>query len=64
MTLDQIKAELASMPVKQQDHLAAYLVHLRHMRDPMVRRDIAQKIDDRDPSHWLSPDQLKESWKD
>jgi hypothetical protein len=62
MTLEQIKAELASMPEKQQDHLAAYLVHLRHMRDPMVRHDLAQKIDDRDPSHWLSPDQLKESW--
>jgi len=64
MTLDQIKEELASMPEEQQDHLVAYVVHLRHLRDPQARREITRRIDDREPSHWISVDQLKEHWKD
>ncbi len=35
MTLEKIKEELATMPEEQQEHLAAYLVHLRHLRDPL-----------------------------
>jgi hypothetical protein len=64
MTLDQIKEELAGMPENQQDHLVAYLVHLRHLREPLARQELARKIDDHDPSHWVSFDQLREDWKD
>ena len=64
MTLDQIKEELASMPEEQQEHLVACLVHLRHIRDPLNAQELARKIDDRDPAHWISLDQLKERWKD
>jgi hypothetical protein len=35
--MEQIKEKLASMPEEQQDHLAAYMVHLRHLRDPLAR---------------------------
>ena len=64
MTVEQIKEELASMPEEQQDHVVAYLVHLRHLRDPLVRGEITRRIDDRDSSHWIPLDQLKEHWKD
>ena len=64
MTMEQIKEELASMPEEQQDHLVAYVVHLRHLRDPQARQEITRRIDDREPSHWISVDQLKEHWKD
>jgi len=64
MSIEQIKAELAAMPVEQQNHLVAYLVHLRHERDPKTKEDLARKIDDREPSHWVSLDQLKEQWKE
>jgi TorA maturation chaperone TorD len=64
MTMEQIKEKLASMPEEQQDHLAAYMVHLRHLRDPLARQEITRKIDDREPSHWISVEQLKEHWKD
>ncbi len=64
MTLDQIKEELTSMPEDQQDHLVAYLVHLRHLRDPVTRHELARKIDDHDPAHWMSLDQFRERWKD
>jgi hypothetical protein len=64
MTLEEIKEELAVMPQEQQDHLAAYLTHLRHLRDPVFREDLGQRIDDRDPTHWVSLDHLRESWKE
>jgi hypothetical protein len=64
MTIEQIKLELAGMPEEQQDHLVAYLVHLRHTRDPLNARELARAIDDRDPAHWISPDQLQERWKE
>ena len=64
MSLDQIKAELANLPAEQQDHLVAYVVHLRHLRDPLAGQETTRKIDDRDPAHWISVDQLKEHWKE
>jgi hypothetical protein len=64
MTLEEIKEELAVMPQEQQDHLAAYLNHLRHLRDPMSRKDLGQRIDDRDPAHRVPLDQLRDRWKD
>ena len=63
MTLEQIKEELATMPEAVQDHLLGYLIHLRNLRDPTVKHEFSKKIDDRDPSHWVSLDQLRERWK-
>jgi hypothetical protein len=64
MSLEAIKSEMAKMPREEQDHLAAYLVHLRHQRDPAVSRQIAKNIDDKNPESWLSLNELKEKWKD
>ena len=64
MSLEEIKTELAEMPEEQQNHLAAYLVHLRHLKNAEVRREITQRIDDKNPAHWLSPVELREKWKD
>lgn len=63
MSLEAIKAEMAELPSEQQDHLAAYLVHLRHQRDAQVAREIANRIDDKEPKNWLSLNELREKWK-
>jgi hypothetical protein len=34
----------------------AYLFHLRHANDAEYEAQIGRRLDDRDPSHWLSPD--------
>jgi hypothetical protein len=62
MLLDQILAEIAEMPKEQQDQLAAFLVHLRHARDPQFSQQVASKIEDSDSSNWVSLDELKEHW--
>jgi hypothetical protein len=64
MSLAEIKTELAELPHEQQDHLAAYLVHLRHQRDAKTRREITARIDDKNPQQWISPAGLREKWKD
>jgi hypothetical protein len=61
VSLEEIKNEVVAMPEAQQDQLAAYLVHLRHRRDPEVRKDISTKNGSRDPAQWLSLDELKRS---
>ncbi len=64
MTLEQIKAELACLPEEHQAHVMAYLVHLRHLRDPYTRQELARGVDDGDSSHWITPEQLREHWKE
>jgi len=64
VSLQEIKAGLAELPQEQQDHLAAYLVHLRHQREAGVRQEITARIADKNPQHWISPAELKEKWKD
>ena len=64
MTVEQIKEELSNLPEAQQDHVVAYVVHLRHMREPGTRQELSRRMDDREPSHWISVDQLREHWKE
>lgn len=64
MSLEDIKSEIASMPLEEQNQLAAFLVYLRHARDPEHASETASKIDDSDPSSWMSIDELREHWKD
>lgn len=64
MSLEEIKTQLAELPIDRQDEIAAYLVHLRHLRSPGLAAEIASKIADKNPANWLSVDQLREKWKD
>lgn len=64
MSVEQIKSKLAELPEEQQNHLAAFLVHLRHQRSAQTRREITERIDDQDPARWISPAELKDKWKD
>jgi hypothetical protein len=34
------------------------------MRDASTRQKLSRRMDDRDPAHWISVDQLKEHWKE
>jgi len=64
MSLDELKTQLAELPHELQDQLAAYLVHLRHLRSPDSLAEISSRIDDKNPASWLTVDQLREKWKD
>lgn len=64
MTFEQLKEQLSGLREDQQDQVAAYLVHLRNLREPGYREEMARRIDDQDPAHWVDLSELRERWKD
>lgn len=59
MTIDQIKAQLAQLSFELQGELAAYLIQLRNAQDPDYKKTISERLDDKDPKHWLTPDEFE-----
>ena len=59
MNVDQIVAEAASLPREQRKALISRLLALgREEKDADFRRMLAQKIDDRNPAHWVPMEEL------
>jgi hypothetical protein len=56
VSVQEIKEKLASLPRKDQDEVIAFLFHLRHADDADYQSELARRLQDKDPSHWLSPD--------
>jgi hypothetical protein len=59
MSMAELMRVLASLPVGQQNELAAFLLHLRLQQDPAWRAEMTRKIDDKESSNWISLDDLK-----
>ena len=59
MRVLEIKEKLASLPRKDQDKVIAFLFHLRHLDDADYQAGLARRLQDKDPSHWLSPDDFE-----
>jgi hypothetical protein len=54
MTLAEIKKEIDALSPEQRKRLIAYLVAGDRFSDPEFRRELARRIDDKDPGHWIS----------
>jgi hypothetical protein len=59
MSVQEIKEKLASLPRKEQDEVIAYLFHLRHADDSEHENEIVRRLNDKEASHWLSPDDFE-----
>lgn len=59
MSMAESMRAVARLPVEQQKELAAFLLHLRLEQGPAWRTEMARRIDDKDPVHWLD----FEAWK-
>jgi hypothetical protein len=59
MSVREIKEKLAALSRRDQDEVVAFLFHLRHIDDPEYQRILAQRLEDKEPAHWLSPDQFE-----
>jgi len=58
MSIQEIKAELESLPVDERRRLAAFLVSLRHRDLAQYRARMARTIDDRSPEKWVTLEEL------
>jgi hypothetical protein len=59
MSVQEIKAELAALPRKDQDEILAFLFHVRHAHDADYQATISRRMGDKDPAHWLTPDEFE-----
>jgi hypothetical protein len=59
MSVQEIKATLAKLPRRDQDEVVAFLFHLRHAQDSEYQADVSRRMHDKDPAHWLTPEQFE-----
>jgi hypothetical protein len=59
MSVAEIKEKLAALSRREQDEVVAFLFHLRHAGDAEYQSILAQRLEDRDRSHWLTPAQFE-----
>lgn len=59
MSLDQLKDQVSHLAPKEQRELVAYIVSLQTERDDEFKRQLADKIDNSDPAHWVELDDLR-----
>ena len=59
MSVQEIKEKLAELPRQEQDEVIAYLFHLRQSQEGDYAGSVLRRLQDPDPSHWLSPDEFE-----
>ena len=59
MSVMDLKRELVALSAAEQAEVAAFLFQLRHKDDADYQAKIRRRLDDKDPSHWLTPDEFE-----
>ena len=63
MSIDALKQELSVLNPDDQRHLVAFLVSLQETQSTTYRERLARKIDDRDPSHFATLEEMDKRLK-
>ena len=59
MSVEELKKTVATLSPGEQNELSAFLFHLRHRGDTKYQATLAARIDDKDPLHWLTPEDFE-----
>lgn len=59
MSFEQLKREVALLDEREQAELISYTLQLRHAYDANYHREVADRLNDQDKSHWLTPDEFE-----
>ncbi len=62
MSIAELKAEVATLSPNERQELAAYLAELDRLFPPKLVKELLKKIDDKDPSRWISLEDAKKRW--
>ncbi len=54
MSIEALKQELATLDANSRQQIISYLVAMNQRENPEYRSQMARKIDDKDPAHWLT----------
>jgi hypothetical protein len=55
----QLKQELQTLSANEQAEVAAFLFQLRRKANADYQATIRRRLDDKDPSHWLTPEEFE-----
>ena len=58
MSLTQLKDQAAHLEPVEQRELIAFLIARQTAQDEDFQRELARKIDDNDPAHWVELDEV------
>ena len=58
MSVQELKTELAALSETERAEVSAFLFHLRHASDPDYQTAVQRRMEDKNPSHWLTIDEL------
>ena len=61
MSMAELMREVAALPKKRQNEMAAFLLHLRLQQDPAWRAEMTRRIDERNPKHWVRLEDMEKS---
>jgi hypothetical protein len=59
MSVMDLKKELTALSANEKAEVAAFLFQLRRKDDTDYQAQIQRRLDDKDPSHWLAPDEFE-----
>ena len=59
MSIDAIKSELRALPLEERRKLMAYMVVLEDEGRAEYAAKMAERINDRSPDRWLTPEQCE-----
>lgn len=59
MNIEDIKRGIVLLSPAEQGEVTALLFHLRHASDSTYQTEIESRLNDRDPTHWLSPEEFE-----
>jgi len=59
MSVQELKKELSALSEQERAEVSAFLFHLRHAADPDYQAALQRRMDDKDPSHWLTPEEFE-----
>ncbi len=59
MSFEQLKREVALLDEREQAELISYTLQLRYAHDSKYHGEVADRLNDKDKSHWLTPDEFE-----
>ena len=59
MSIEALKQELAGLDDDKRHHIMAFLIAIEDRKDPEYGAKMARKIDDNDPSHWVTLEEFE-----
>ena len=60
MSVEELKQAVTILSAGEQNELSAFLFHLRQRAEGAYQTAVAERLADKEPSHWLTPEEFQD----